>query len=423
MARSVLTFRGLDGPQEEHIGDLRAAIQPRAWLDVSRAALMAAGTPLLVFPFAWAAWVAAILSVYYRLLTPSMALRFGSERPLRVRQETLLVDKRAFPLRELREGWLEPWRGGLVMVLRFRFQRVMVAVASAEQGTQLLASLGVGPEQRVLRVPLGSRAVLSGQGAVFHLLGPVLTGLMSLGPLLALVESIQKAIRTGQGWSDAAVFGGVLLALLPIALGMAWMIVPGEAIVGRDGVLLRRLWNRRFFPFHQIKSILATEHGVRLDTTQGEIQLPTATFISNDDGQRDALNQRLRTAMLSWAGAQGAETGALPTRRGHTVSSWREELLRQVRGGNYREEGLDLGELVRALEDVATPLEQRVGAAMILGASPLESPVRVRVQSVIKATAHEPTRRALQGALEGDIDDSLLASALEAEQELRRATF
>jgi hypothetical protein len=408
-------------PRDAVFQATQAASQPRTALSAARAALVLLGTPLLLFPFFWAAWVSLVLSLSHRLMAPGTALRLGRPRALQVLGGQLLVGPRAYPLSELENGWIEPWSRGLAVVLRFRHRSVIAAVKDAHEGQALLEAVGVGPEQRVLRVPLGSRAVLSGQGSVFHLLGPVLLGLMTLGPAMAFGAAFEQASRTGRGWSEVLVFGGVLLAVGAIAIGLAWLLVPGEAVVGRDGVALRRLWNRRVFPFHAIKGVVAIEHGVRLDTEQGEISLPTATFFANDENVRNALYRRLLDAMDAWASAE-VPAGTPLARRGLSLAAWRDALLVAVKRGGYREESLDPDDLLRLLEDPSASLEQRVGATLALTAAPLEPRVRRRVQGVIEASAHEPTRAALQGALDGLLDDAQLLDALDAEERLRPGT-
>lgn len=379
------------------------------------AVLVLAGTPLLVIPFFWAGWVVFFLAFFHRLRGPGLALRLGSHREVHFSKNTLFLGDHSLPLRTLEAGWIEPCRDVLAVVLRFRFQDVVLAAQDVEEGQRLLEAAGVGPEQRVLRVPLGSRAVLSGQGPIFHLLGPVLLGFMFLAPLFGFLSGMERAFRTGHGWSDALTLGGVALLVGTLAAGMAWMLVPGEATVGRDGVALRRLWNRRFFPYERIRGVRVTEHGVQIDTDGDEIQLPTATFIDEGTSRRDALYRRILDGMRSWSGAEPSPVALPLDRRGRSVVEWREDLCRSVQRSSYREESLDPGDLLRLLSDPASPLEQRVGAALALGSTPLDPPVRLRVQEVISSSAHDATRAALQGALDGHLEDELLLELLREE--------
>lgn len=396
-----------------------AVTQPRVLLAGARVVLVLAGTPLLVFPFAWAAWVALVLAGFSKATSPDVALRrVGSAGEVAVGNGALRLRRggsvREFALSSVRGGWLEPWRDGLAAVIDLGSRRLMIAVDDDTQGMQLLEAAGVGPAQQVLRVPLGSRAVLSGQGTVFHLLGPVLLVLMAFGPAVAFFDILGDVLRTGAGWQDLAVFGGVLLAVMVIGLGLGWMLVPGEASVGRDGVALRRLWNRRFFPFARVKGAVTTEHGVSLECEDGPIQLPTATFFANESGPREALARRIRDAMASWAAAD-SPAGLLPLeRRGLSITAWRDALAGSLGRSDYRSVGAEQGDLVQLLEAPTTPLEQRVGAALALGVAPLDPEVKLRVRAAIDSSAHEPSRDALQHALDGDLDDALLMAALDA---------
>jgi hypothetical protein len=398
-----------------------AARVPRTFFSLLGAALVLVGTPLLVFPFFWAGWVVFFLAFFHRLRGPSLALRLGSHREVRFSKEKLFLDDLGLPLRELEAGWIEPCRDALAVVLRFRFQDVVLAARDVEEGQRLLEAAGVGPEQRVLRVPLGSRAVLSGQGPIFHLLGPVLLGFMFVAPVFGFLSEVERALRTGHGWSEAFTLGVVALLVGSLAAGLAWMLVPGEATVGRDGVVLRRLWNRRFFPYEQIRSVRITAHGVQIDTDGDEIQLPTTTFIDEGVSRRDALYRRILDGMRSWSGVEPSPVALPLDRRGRSVVAWREDLCRSVQRSSYREESLDPGDLLRLLSDPASPLEQRVGAALALGATPLDPPVRLRVQEVISSSAHDATRVALQGALDGDLEDELLLELLREEALVRRS--
>jgi len=399
----------------------RVALASRTAVGLFRWVLVLVGTPLLVFPFAWAAWVAFVLWASSRLRGTDTLLRWlGRPRPIAVEAGRASVDGEA--PRAVLGGWVEPWAWGLAVVLDLAGRRrLIVEVRDHDEGRRLLERAGVGADQQVFRVALGSHAVLSGQGVVFHLLGPLLLALMALGPALSLFKILGRVRRTGEGWADLVGSSGVLLALLAVGLGLAWLLVPGEASVGRDGVALRRLWNRRFFPFQRVHAVISTEHGVSLSTDQGTIQLPTATFFANDQGPREALARRIQDAMEAWAAADRPEQPLPLDRRGLAVAAWRQSLAAALQGASYRRDSVDHHDLLRLLEAPSSPLEQRVGAALALGATPLPPAERARVRAAVDSSAHEPSRLALQHALDGDLDDALLDAAISADADARRA--
>ncbi len=415
---------------------LRAAVRRQWPLWLLRWGLVVGGTPLLLVPIAWAAWVALVLGATSRLGRTSAVLwrRRGGTVEIEGALARIVWGRRASPVVKVRRGWLEPWRGELTVVLEGeRGLRLVAQVQSEAQGREMLRAAGVDEARQVLRVPLGSLAMLLGQGATFHLLAPVLLALMGLGPLMALVQSVHHVQQTGRGWGDVLLYGGSVIGVAAIALGLGWMLVPGEAVVGRDGVSLRRLWNQRFFGFSRVRRSMRTEHGAELQLTDGStIQLPTATFFDRDPGRRDALVRRLHDAMVDWSSRPAPPLPSSFERQGQTVAAWGQKLRDALGAATYRHDTLESNDLVRLLEAPAAPLEHRVGAALALAQAPLEGEERRRVDDAIASSAHAPARRVLRLALDGQLadldleaallDDSLSAGAAHALEPAARAS-
>lgn len=351
--------------------------------------------------------VLGILRLSARLESPVALLRRAGPGTIETTPEGLEIELigRALvslPRAQVIDGWIEPLREQSCLVLRLRGgRRVLVESDDFAALRGLLAAAGASVQQQVFKVPLGTVASQHGQGPVFHLLGPFLAGLFSIGGFAGLAKALVSQ-------KPEAPFSSVVFMV--IGLAFTWVLIrstaPGEAVVGADGITLNRLFQKRFVPHAEIESVVQTSYGVRVTTRGQPLDLPMKTFVSDRSQSSAALITRIEEAREASHRSFDVAALELLDRRGRTVSAWREALARIThRSGDYRSSVLESADLAHVIEDASAPPERRIGAALALASLPGDPELKQRVRVAAQASANAPVRIALEKALSGRLDD------------------
>jgi hypothetical protein len=288
-----------------------------------------------------------------------------------------------------------------------------VGVADESSADRLLAALGLGAAQRRTTVRfarLFSRLALGFATFV----------------VLTWISMIAARIVAGPAGAPAAMGIGSLCAyplaallIGPINRALLWT----EVIVGVDGLSVRKGLSRRFIPFADVvRAELYNRRFMgrgRTIDVPGGIELWKADGSSEqvpldpDDAQlRTAILQRIRQSLAVRRAADEPEAllDAL-ARKGRTATSWRRDLSQLWRDAAYRDRVVRREDVAVALEDVAAPAEQRVGAAIALVASgDPEAPARVRIAA--DACADPALREALTAIAADEESDAVIDAAV-----------
>ena len=211
----------------------------------------------------------------------------------------------------------------------------------------------------------------------------------------------------------AAVGGAVILAFLllgrfpPFARFRCHFLGKHEVEVGRDGVLLSALHDRRFVPFHDIAHVTENGDAVVLGLRSGEeIALHVWSGSFEDAAQRRAL------AAIVSRGAGGAaprdddELARQLARNGRALDEWI-SFARSLGGEGevYRTIAARRADLWRVVEDGAAPEDARVAAALALRVD-ADASDQVRLESVAADSASPRVRVGIERA-----EDEALAVA------------
>lgn len=305
-------------------------------------------------------------------------------------------------------GWIEEAGAHPTVILQTDAGTTIYArVDAAATAERLLQEIGVAPAQRAILMLVGLPRELGGTGQrAFKMLLLGFCGLimavlglaMLVGGLAVLARELDRAVPS------------ILVGALTVALGV-WCLsralvraAPWSIRIGTDGLVLKRL-RRRFLSFHKLKAAEAIGSEIALDRADEE---PLRILTSSPE-EAAAVVARILHAKA--AGERGSEAGRLTVldRAGRSLDEWRQELASLVRPGAYRERRVSPADLAEVVEDARAPICRRVAAAVALAGS--EESVRRRARVAVDACAEPRLRVALDKALEGEIDEELLAEA------------
>jgi hypothetical protein len=304
---------------------------------------------------------------------------------------------------------------------------VHVRVANLDEGRAVLRALGLDATQSATELTIAgtSAAHVMRRLATFLAMIPLSVALA----VAALV--LGKSAHAGFGPSFAI---ALALGVSIYALGFAQMAARAHVTVGADGVLVRWLWQRRFFRIADIASAevvgprgaAPSTHSsifVRLKLRSGEVldlcvALRKRGVVS--EGAHDwarmrgeMIAERIREAIEAHGPGGDAPWSASALSRGErSVPDWL-AWLRDVRArvATFRE-GIELArdELWRVVEDPTASAEHRAAAAVAL-APDLDDDGKSKLRIAARAAAAPKLRVALEAA--ADADDERLTSALD----------
>jgi hypothetical protein len=205
--------------------------------------------------------------------------------------------------------------------------------------------------------------------------------------------------------------GGPIVALLPIALYVPLLLAVFARMavsvdVGSDGILLRRLFHRRFISHRELEGVTAEGAALVLKLRSGAVVRLSVGASGAQLEARDALAARIEEARLASAEgttAEGSESLVAPG--GRPIERWLHDLRALAHARDYRETRLDEDRLWRVVGDPAAPAATRAGAALAL--SSLDEGSRSRLRVTAEACAEPHLRIALTRVAEGASDADL----------------
>jgi hypothetical protein len=314
------------------------------------------------------------------------------------------------PLSAIASGWIEEPD---FVVLSLADGRVVAArVQDATERQILLHTLGVGASERVLRVPVYSRAGTLPAGELMA----VIAALFVLPGSVFCWSALSVALWTLTSLARLAVVGGFGAAATLVTLA-SWVLVTllrrRQVVVGTDGIAIESLM-RRFIAFSEIERVSLDDLGAVVQRKNGKaVRLPTGradAMYPTGQTEEQAFRARRLVDRIAQALAARGTSGALDVkaewleRGGRSAAEWHKQLeaLRRE-SGDYRRPGITTAELEDIAGDAARTSEQRAAAAFLVarrGAD--ESAVERAIEASADRHVAERLRRALAGELEGE---------------------
>ena len=336
------------------------------------------------------------------------------------------------PREEVVDGWIEQAGADAYSHIRLtRRRRLLIRPEQAGDALAILDALGIGPDKQTVRFPITSSAVETGQGAIYHLLGPWL----GIPMLVSAIGGMVAMLALGSMLVKALAFAVPVLALA-MTRGFVRTVQRRQVIVGRDGFTIMDGTTARFVGFQGVETI---EHlpmqghniaGAPRDTVvvkladNTRLELCCGSFVADDQEMLAALYQRLLDTHAAYRTAQLREEGGLTLldRGGRSLEDWRSELERLVKEGtDYRASRLNAVHLAEVVEDATSTVERRLGAAIALSSLEKQPALQQRVRIAAQACANQKLRIALDHAYEGTVELAELEAALEDMREKANA--
>ena len=194
----------------------------------------------------------------------------------------------------------------------------------------------------------------------------------------------------------------------------------GFVTVGSDGFHIhRRGLQSEYVSYEDVESIRAetSPKGGRVvvvDTRAGPQRLPLGNVVDEEKALAKTLKKRLSRAHKRYHRRDRAAVDvSLLDRNGRTIGAWRSELAK-LRAGGYRQARIQDEALIELLEDDGAPRERRVAAALSLLDTD-DPKKRARVDRARDVAAHPKLRIALEGVLDGTLEEATV-EALAAEE-------
>ena len=274
------------------------------------------------------------------------------------------------------------------------------AVDSMEEADALLDRVGLDAGRRALRFP--ARALLK------QALGGL--GGVALGSYIGFYLGL---LLVATGLPIAMILAGPL-ALIFGSMGVV-STRPIELRVGTDGITLRGAFKTRFVPFAELSGVGENGGDPMLYYRDGHTEVIWNSAVSKRPELLAALQHRVNGALAANAEHEALMARAvILERRGRPVAQWQAEVARVVDPTKgYRDVGLSRREAEALLDDVRSPIEHRIAAAMALRSlDGEEGPTRIRVAA--EGCASPEMRAALERAGDGTLDEATIERAVAA---------
>jgi hypothetical protein len=273
-----------------------------------------------------------------------------------------------------------------------------LAVRDEDEGTRLLAALGLDPSRAVAHFRIRQGVFASKRAQT------VLNGALSAFGYQAYLF----------------VSGPFKLPFLALVLFFLVLnVLPSRVSIGADGVLVASLLRRRFYPFANVARATPTAWGVALVTKQGdEIELRTRARAAKGEQMHDATTMAIVArieagiARMTARADAGPDPATLVGRGSRSYEEWVASLRSLRSEAGYRAAAVAEETLWRIAEDPKADAEARVGAALALRDS-LDEPGRVRLRGVVDASASPRLRVALEAIAKAGVDEQELQEAVE----------
>jgi hypothetical protein len=270
-----------------------------------------------------------------------------------------------------------------------------VAVDDDAQARALLEAIGFSVRQSVatFRATYGSRWI----AAAVMLLSPL--------PLVWVTHPLLRHLGMFPG---AIAAEAVVLGFVGLVVGR----LSTRVDVGTDGILLRRLGERRFISYRTLDEASVRGRLILLSLRTGErVRLDVMGAFSEEERSRDALAQRIEEARAAFVERNYTATAeAWVAPGGRPVASWLREVRALARARDYREARIDADRLWRVVGDPSAPPATRAGAAIALTGT-VDGDARARLRVAADACADPKLRVALgrvaDGATDADVEEAL----------------
>jgi hypothetical protein len=263
------------------------------------------------------------------------------------------------------------------------------------------------------------------------------------GALLeAIGFSLNRSVATFRAAYGAWWWAAIVILLSPLALvwvagalvsflGVPLSLIAGEILcfalmvlvagristrvdVGSDGILLRRLGQRRFISYRALEGASVRGRLILLTLrTRERIRLDLMGTFSEQARSSEALAQRIEEARAAFGEDSGTSTAeAWVAPGGRPAASWLREVRALARARDYREARMDAERLWRVVTDPGAPPATRAGAAIALtGNGDADARSRLRVAA---DTCADPRLRVALGRVAEGAADVELVEALDS---------
>jgi hypothetical protein len=290
----------------------------------------------------------------------------------------------------------------IVRIMPRRSTPLDVRLPEDEHAGQLLDALGLAVGQSVasFRAVAGKRPLLP---YVLVLATSAAMGFGTLGGVL-LLHHLGLLAAVGR----IAPLGPMFLFAPLLFVVYARMALRVD--VGSDGILLHRLFDRRFISHASLESVTADGLAVVLRLRSGAVVTLSTGTSSAQLEARDALVRRIEEAHAAFVEEHGAENAeALIAPGGRPPERWLREIRALARARDYRETRLDADGLWRVLDDATASPGTRAGAARALSALDQGSRTRLRVsaESCAEPKLRIALLRVAEGAADAELEEAL----------------
>jgi len=234
-----------------------------------------------------------------------------------------------------------------------------------------------------------------------------------LGVVVGLGLGTNFLVGGSSEYSDLALGGSLLLGAILAAQVRGALsrvllkpgLLQGRATVGHDGVGVTRLGADVFVSYANIANVRVDrfKRQVVLESKDGDV---VGFRVTEPKMVAAEITRRLELAR------QRDATRPMPSfdEGREDVGRWVAR-ARQLLSGGFRDGSTTAEHLADLAADPNAEPEQRIGAAFALGDAP--QPVRIRVCAAAEEAARPHLGEALTQAVEGEVDEELLARALE----------
>ena len=308
---------------------------------------------------------------------------------------------------EIASGWTESFAGYDDVVLRMRDGAVVRWRArDAEEARAALQAMGIAPAHRAVTLRLGVADAMAVRAARI-----LYSFVVTFAGLAACAGGIIVAARTH--WTLGAVTVGVSVVSTGIFLArMLAPLVTSTVHIGTDGIVIERLFRRRFIPRASFRGVCVQGNEIAISALH---ESPAGLRVSGAD-EAVIVARRIEEAMTQHDSSDAA-TQAQLDRGGRPIEAWLREVRALARGASgYRDAKLDREELYAVVADGAAPAERRIAAAAAL-ADHDEGMARARIAA--HACADDRLRIAIEEATEDEVEEAKIEGALRVEERQR----
>lgn len=302
------------------------------------------------------------------------------------------------PMRSLRGGHYQAAAGILVLSAEDDM-RVAVTVRDERDARRILSALGLDRGASTIEVTRGTRAarvVEAGAAGVAGLF-------VSLLCMLATVVLLDTVSPLPGGL--LSLFALLMSALAPILLTIRYVSRFGDplrVVLGTDGALVGTGNGAVFLGYDDIDSLQCCESGVIVRRIDG-----------SDHYVRTAEPVALSSALADRLDARPTPSGRIPgvERASLSFDAWKDRLRGLASTPDrYRIGQVDGERFAELVEDPRASVEQRIGAAFVIGAR-RDPDLIARVKAAADDSAHPGLRGALLAAAQGEIEEAAVEEA------------